>query len=706
MLSRRKFLKYAGAAGAAAILPWKIAVQNAMAQYGVNSPQLQKFIHTMRGLPGQTLNPITIPIMTPDAAPAPVTGVQHYTINIRQFTDQLHPDLPNPTKLWGFGQGPVANFRHLGGIVVAQKGTPAQFTFINRLPRTHIIPLDRTITGANQGQNRAAIHLHGGFVPWISDGGPFDWWQPNGTHGLSFLNNQVLNPGAAPNMAEYYYPNAQTARLMWYHDHAHGITRINAYAGIATAYVLDDAAAEAALFPTTDLQALNLRDTYYLVFQDKIFIPQAGPPPNYPVTSAVPGDLFYAYIYDTLLFGPQGIPSFPPPATPRGPLPVPSVVPEFFGDTILVNGTAYPTLTVEARPYRFRMLNACNARFLRSRIVATRGATFPNNAEPNPAVPGPTFLQIGTEGGYLPQVTRRNGVLLAPAERADVLVDFTGLAGREFILFNNAPGPFPGGNPIFDYYPGNPSTPVSTPGSGPNTRTLLKIVVVPQTVTVTMPTVAALNAVLPALIDPPLVNQVPGVPTNAPLGVRTRQLTLNEGFDDYGRLGQFLGTNVPTTGPGFFGHEYLDPATEVTTAGTIEVWEIANLTLDAHPMHFHLVNVQILWRRPFNVALYNGTPTYTGPRVAPERNELGWKETVRMNPGEVTAVIMKFDLPRIVGPDGTTIINTTANPLTGQLAITNGMPPTSPRTGGNEYVWHCHILEHEEHDMMRPLIVA
>jgi len=683
MITRRDFLKYAGISGAAAILPWKLAVQEAWAQYGVNSPALRKFMAPMRGVGGTG-----IPVMAADAAPAPVTGALHYTINIRQFTDTLHPQLPGPTKLWGFGQGPVANFRHLGGIILAQKGTPVQITFRNNLPTSPIIPVDRTIPGANQARNRVAVHLHGGLVPWISDGGPFDWWAPNGTHGLSFLNNVVLNPAAALNEAEYYYPNNQSARLLWYHDHAFGITRINAYAGIASAYVTDDPATEAALFPTGDLQALNLRDTYYLVFQDKIFLP-AAIPANYPITSAVPGDLFYAYIYDTLLFGPQGIPSFPPPATPRGPLPVPSVVPEFFGDTILVNGTAYPTLTVEARPYRFRMLNACNARFLNPKLVATKGTTFPNNTEPKPGVAGPTFLQIGTEGGYLPRAVRVNqgGVnglrlLLSPAERADVIVDFTGIApGTEFILFNNAPGPFPGGNPIFDYHPLNPSTPVSTPGFGPNTRTLLKIRVVAPTITVTKPTTAALNAALPALIDPPLVNQVPGKPTIAPVGVRTRQLTLNEGFDDYGRLAQFLGTNVPTN-PGFFGKEYLEPATEVTTAGTIEVWEIANLTLDAHPIHFHLVNVQILWRRPFNVLAYNGTPAYTGLRVAPALNELGWKETVRMNPGEVTTVIMKFDLPVV--------------PFT---------VPTSPRTGGNEYVWHCHILEHEEHDMMRPIVV-
>ena len=687
MLTRREFLRYLGVTGAAAVVPWKMAVQQAWAQYGVNSPALTKFIDPIRGLGGAG-----IPIMTPDLTLAPVTGVLHYTINIRQFTDQLHSELPATTKLRGFGQGPVANFKHLGGIIAAQRNVPIQITFRNRLPGgQHIIPVDKTIPGANAAHNRTAIHLHGGLVPWISDGGPFDWWAPNGTHGLSFLNNTVLNPTAPLNAAEYYYPNNQSARLLWYHDHAFGITRINAYAGIASGYVVDDPAAEAALFITPpgatlpDLAAMNLRDTYYLIFQDKIFIPQAGPPANYPVTSATYGDLFYAYIYDTALFSPQGTPSFPPPTNPRTPLPVPSVVPEFFGDTILVNGTAYPTLTVEARPYRFRLLNACNARFLNPKLYSTRGTTFPNNTEPNPPA-GPSFLQIGTEGGYLPGAVRVNSgfrLLIAPAERADVLVNFTGLAGREFILWNNAPAPFPGGNPIFDYHPGNPNTPMSTLGFGPNTRTLLKIVVIPSTVTVRMPTVAALNAVLPTVMEPPLVKQVPGVPTRVPVGVTTRQLTLNEGFDDYGRLAQFLGTNVPTN-PGFFGRPYLDTATEVVPAGAIEVWEIANLTADTHPIHFHLVNVQILSRRPFNVAAYNGTPAYTGPAVAPDPNELGYKETVRMNPGEVIKVIMKFDLP---------------------VVSTFTVPP-SPRTGGNEYVWHCHILEHEEHDMMRPLVVV
>jgi spore coat protein A len=122
----------------------------------------------------------------------------------------------------------------------------------------------------------------------------------------------------------------------------------------------------------------------------------------------------------------------------------------------------------------------------------------------------------------------------------------------------------------------------------------------------------------------------------------------------------------------------------VVTAGSEEVWELLNLTGDTHPIHFHLVNVQVLSRQAFNVKTYaGGVPNYLGPLMAPDLNELGWKETVRMNPGEVTKVIMKFNI----------------------AGVPFAVPP-SPRTGGNEYVWHCHILEHEEHDMMRPLIVT
>jgi spore coat protein A len=190
------------------------------------------------------------------------------------------------------------------------------------------------------------------------------------------------------------------------------------------------------------------------------------------------------------------------------------------------------------------------------------------------------------------------------------------------------------------------------------------------------------NSNLSSGIDTPLVPF--GVSTPPP-GVRVRQLTLNETYDAYGRLIQMLGTLVPLKASGGFGRPYDSPATEVVNAGATEVWEIFNTTGDVHPMHFHLVNVQVINRQPYqehSLGSTKGGANFTGPAVPPQPNETGWKETVMMFPGTVTRIIVRFDLPSV--------------PFT---------VPSSPRTGGNEYVWHCHILEHEEHDMMRPLIV-
>jgi FtsP/CotA-like multicopper oxidase with cupredoxin domain len=179
-----------------------------------------------------------------------------------------------------------------------------------------------------------------------------------------------------------------------------------------------------------------------------------------------------------------------------------------------------------------------------------------------------------------------------------------------------------------------------------------------------------------------------------------RVLTLNETFDAFGRLIQLLGTSAPLGNQGQgFGRGYTDPTTEVVNQGALEVWEILNLTGDTHPMHFHLVNVQVLARQPIKVTNYNGgAPKYAGPPVAPALNEIGWKETVRMNPGEATRILIKFALPTVPFAVPSSPRATTA---AGSLGIT--VPPGKT---AHEYVWHCHILEHEEHDMMRPLVVT
>jgi FtsP/CotA-like multicopper oxidase with cupredoxin domain len=697
MINRRQFLKAAAATGAALAIPWYFDTRSAFAFY--QSMGLQKFAQPLRGV-----GPGGIPVAAADAFKAPVTGVTHYSITIGQFKDQLHPNL-GPTTLWGYnpavalGGGTQAQ-KHLGGIIVAQRGTPIQLTFTNTLPSKHILPVDTSanFTDAHKRQNAAVTHLHGGLVPWISDGGPFTWFTPDGQYGPSVMAKdgtnlyQLLNPGLQPGQAEHYYPNDQSARLVWYHDHAHDITRLNAYAGIASAYIIRDTF-------EGNLRNMGLPDFVEnggreipIVIQDKIFVGSdiATKDPTWPGPTGV-GSLWYPHTYEDrweLGDHPLGLP------------PDPSIIPEMFGDTMLANGTVYPEATVEARHYRLRILNACQARFLNLQLYVDDGSpdgiTLNRNTMKPTNAQGPDFFVLGTEGGFLPKPVSvpsnkpfdpnalSGSLITGPAERWDLLVDFSKFAGQKVILYNDAPAPFPGGDPINDYFPGSPGNPTQPqPGFGPNTRQILRFKVVPATskdapLRITGDT--DLTPDLTPFLVPPGTAVQSGV-LHLPPGVRLRQLTLNETFDGYGRLIQLLGTNQPLNGG--FGRAYEDPATETPAAGSTEVWQIANLTGDTHPIHFHLVNVQVLGRQPFGVNTYNGTPSYTGPARGPGKTELGWKETVRMNPGEVTTVIMKFDLPTV--------------PFT---------VPASPRTGGNEYVWHCHILEHEEHDMMRPLVVG
>lgn len=666
----------------------------------VQSPPLAKFVTALRGL-----GPGGIPVAAPDAAPAPTTRVLHYSMDMLQFEDTLHPDL-GPTTLWGYnpyralgatpgracethdpgrGHGKKPDPRHLGGVIVAHKGVPIQVMFANHLPGEPILPVDMTVAtlgmpGMSTAVNRATVHLHGGKVPWVSDGGPFSWFTPDGDHGVSFLNNQVLNPHAARGTAEYYYPNDQSARMLWYHDHAFGITRLNAYAGLASVCILrDEFEAHLRSRGLPDFVENGGRELP-IVIQDKIFVDETTIftlDPTWPGPAST-GSLWYPHVYDPSRWA-LGPSQLCPPD--------PSVVPEFFGDTMLVNGTVFPEVTVEARRYRLRILNACGARFLNLQLYVDDGSPDGITLDPTTFRPlneaGPqNYLQLGTEGGFLPWpalvpaqvpvdvVTFAEALLLGNAERADVIVDFSGFAGESIILYNDAPAPFPMGDPLNDYFPGNPDNPTNpTPGFGPNTRQLMRFKVVGPT-SADPPLRITPMTDLTRGNDPLLVPIDPNdrsKPLSPPSGVGIRNLTLNEGFDAYGRLIQKLGTAMD--GP----LDYLAAPTEVVNAGAVEAWQILNLTGDTHPIHFHLVNAQLLSRQ---------VADFSAPPRGPEPNETGWKETIRMYPGEITTVIMRFDLP----------------------TVPFRVPP-SPRTGGNEYVWHCHILDHEEHDMMRPLVV-
>ncbi len=730
-ITRRRFLKTAVTVGtgfALMSLPVKwfkgkayaLANSDGLVKWHPNQRLRQLDILSRPGLD----NAMSIPTIS--GTPDPVfPNTNLYRITISEFQDQLHPDLPNPTYLWGYSPTGGAT-RHIGGVIVANRGTAARLRFTNMLPATSIIPVDTTLPGADQAQSRAAVHQHGGFMPWITDGGPFDWWMPGGpgyTNGISFQNGpgSLLDniPGNAmlQGQADYFYPNDQSCRLMWYHDHAHGTTRTNAYAGIATGYLLLDAVnahyTAAGVFPP-------LASTFPLVIQDKVFVGNTTltTDPTWataaPTRVQRPGSLWYEHVYDPEVFELN-----PPPNAP--PVPEVSCIPEFFGDTMLANGLVFPYVEVEAKRYRFLILNACNARVVNLNLFeadnSPDGITL-NNPTPGPDTyeppfptndVGPAIIQIGNECGFLVQevrypngqqvstVTLAGNLILAPAERADIIIDFSGQAGKEFILYNDAPGPFPMGGWDTDYFPGNPLFTIQ-PGYGPDTRQILKIKVKALTgAPDPQPGGPILN---PNLLDPaPLVPYTTTTAPIPPLPVPTsingtpvghRRLTLNEDFDQFGRLRQVIGTDTILVGSDY-GLEYLYPATEIPNAGAIEVWEIFNRTGDTHPIHFHLVNVQILSRDAFTEP-NSGVFTPAGAPRGPEPDELGWKETVKMHPNEVIRVIMKFDLPA-------TPFKVPSSLRAAEMGIPAGVQ-------ANEYVYHCHILEHEEHDMMRPLVVT
>lgn len=737
MINRRRFLQ-AGAAGAA-ILAWpRRAYPFAQSPTGV-----QKFLVTLPGL-----GPTGIPVLTPNKTMFP--GTDYYEIEAAQFTQQLHPNIPT-TNFYGYADAASKNHRYLGGVIVATSGTPVKLKITNLLPAKHILPVDPTLVDptmlAETGgrQDRIAVHLHGGLVFWDSDGGPFAWFSNANNLGGFVHGSSFINGASVPGAAIHSYPNSQSARFIWYHDHAYSLTRINAYSGIASAYLITDSAEstliQSGVLPNFAGYPLGIP----LIVQDKTFWDGVSDPGYNLIVpaGASAGSLWYPHVYEGASLANLPPMTLPPgcgsgtarwEADPVGAAPPVSTVPEFFSDIVLVNGAPYPTIALPPRRFRFRLLNGSQARFYNLQLyVADNSADgitlaplstgeVDNNGNPilaptNP--PGPAFIQIGNEAGFLPapalfwngkdnhnsnnvigyklassfgpadptigNVNRYN-LVMAPAERPDVVIDFRGFEGQKLILYNDAPAPFPGGDIRNDYYVGDldltciGGAPPTNPGFGPDTRILMRFEI-GTTGSISelsfADTIKALQNALPTTFAQTQPK------TNLSPDNGTKLKTLNEDKDTYGRLRQRLGAPGVT--------DYLSVPTDVAQKGEIQRWQIFNLTADTHPMHFHLVNVTIRKREQWAFDS-TGAPilplqVIPGTARPADANEQGWKETVRMNPGEAVTVDMKFNLP------------------------TGAQPSPSPRllasygVRGSEYVWHCHILEHEEHDMMHALVV-
>jgi spore coat protein A len=502
-------------------------------------------------------------------------GVPLYVVTMRQFRQKLHRDLP-ATTLWGY------NGLYPGPTFEARRGKPIAVQWKNSLPTTHMLPLDPTLHGDEPPtpQVRTAVHLHGHKVLPDSDGYPEAWFTNNFAQTGPFFETRT-----------YDYPNDQPATTLWYHDHALGITRLNLYTGLEGFYILRDRVED----------ALNLPRGPYeipLMIQDRAF--------------AADGSLLYPI--QTL-----GDPEVPP-----------IWVPEFFGDSVLVNGKVWPFIEVEPRKYRFRILNASNARFYHLTLNES-GSTGVSTD-----IPGPAFNQIGTDGGFLPAPVRLTDLTIGPAERFDVVIDFAGADGKFFVLNNDAKAPFPDGDDIV-----------------PTDVMLFKV---------TKRLQGRDTSSLPRSLA-----SVPLLDPSAAAGVRDLVLIENASARD-------------NPIEGLIDTHWDEPVTETPRAGSIEIWRLINTTGDAYPIHVHLVQFQILDRQPFDVDQFPDHLVFTGPRVSPPPNERpAAKDTVKAFPGEVTRIIAKFDLP------------------------------TGTRVGRGEkfrYVFHCHILEHEDNDMMRPYDVV
>ena len=524
-------------------------------------------------------------------------GGKSFTIAARESTSwKFHRDLP-ATRTWGYwSDSPQAGLPYLGPTIEATRRlndtmeTSVTIEWRNELGNA-FLPNDPTIFGAVMPGQPAPIitHLHGGENHPQFDGTPLQWFTQGGATGPHYITNT------------FTYYNEQRASMVWYHDHALGNTRTNVYAGLAGVYLIRDDEDTGEEGNPLGLPAGSYEIP--LVLQDKTF--------------NADGSMFYPT---------EGVTDYHP-----------QWVPEFFGDVAVVNAKIWPVVDVEPRRYRLRIVNGSQSRFYRLQFADE------NSGRPLP------FAQIGADGGLLRAPVPMTALLIAPGERADVIIDFAGHRNRSFIVTNNARAPYPMG--------------------GRATLSQLLKIRVNRALQGHDDTTPAENLQLPAL--PPL--PTPSV---------TRVQHLSETIDPIADAPIEL--NVEDA-------PYLDELThlpDVTTrpaANAVEDWLLVNTTADTHPIHLHLVTFEVIDRRPFDVAAYDPATqeiTYTGPPVAAAPNEDGRKDTVQAHPGEVTRIRARFELP----DEGT-------------IELPPGV--TNP-----QYVWHCHILEHEENDMMRAFEVV
>jgi spore coat protein A, manganese oxidase len=768
-MSRRELFKYTAALGITLSVPWRAAgIASAERRAGLswaNGLLVAADAVPQTHLPGSSIPKYVEPLpvfgsnqgLAPDQVNAPrVTpdGNGAVTVTASEVQQKILPEKVYPagsagTYVWAYNVGDTVAL-YPGITIEAQRNQKVYATYINSLPATESevqkrVIVDQSIHWANpdglpmmvmnssgamipnparqvpySGPPPMCVHLHGAEVASSYDGGPEQWYTPDGKHGPGY---RTLHPLSDPvDGAMYEYVNEQEATTLWFHDHALGATRLNVYAGMAAFYLLRDQYDTGV--PDTGLNLPAGEFEREIAFQDRQF--------------DTCGQWFFPHSGET-----EGL-NGPPP----NPWLHPYWNPEFFGDVFVVNGKSWPYLNVQPRRYRFRMLGGCNARFLELRLMnrATHSA-------------GPAFWVIGTDGGLLDKPVKLNDptapaskaprLLIAPGERYDVIIDFAGYAGQTLTLVNSAKAPYP-------------------MGTAPDPNTTAEImqfrVTLPMRGTDNSFNPAAKNATLRGGSGKPepvvrLVDPAKGTLATGVMVQKTRLLTLVEVEGDGGPE-EVLVNNTKWDGLREGTEEFPEQnfafgadsqgVTELPQVGGTEIWEIVNTTMDAHPIHLHLTQFQLMNRQAFNAtqyrALYDslfpglpevdeivppgevqeqpipagvfipgfGSPLpYDGsdarsgvdawgraklggnPDVTPFLSarvrlplpeEAGWKDTVKMYPGEVTRIVVRL-APQDTPPNG--------------VQPGKNLYGFNPTTGPG-YVWHCHIVDHEDNEMMRP----
>ncbi|MFB3917035.1 MAG: multicopper oxidase family protein [Terriglobales bacterium] len=655
-----------------------------------------KGVQLLAQIPGGTLDPGDVlkyqtPLLIPPAMPQVGTiispggkPIDYYEIAMTQFQQQILPAGMPVTTVWGYGPTANAQGGHLISnapslTIEAKWNRPVRIKWINGLVDgsgnylQHLLPVDPTLHWANPpggtegrdmrptfettpgrytGPVPIVTHVHGAVgVGDESDGYAEAWFLPvangipsgyatTGTWYDFFAQKANTNFGVTwgPGFATFQYPNLNRASTIWYHDHALGMTRLNVYAGPAGFYLIRGG-------PAGDTVVLDSR----FKKATRAVLPGPAPkqgdkfPPNksyYEIPIAIQDRSFNT---DGALFYPDSRQFFDGivhPYIPDGEF-SPIWNPEFFGNMIMVNGNTWPFQTVEQRRYRFRFLNGCQSRFL---ILDFN------------SIPGVQVWQIGNEGGFLAAPvnitsTHGNRMLMGLAERADTIVDFTNVPTGNYVLANVGPDePFGGGVPGSDFESADAGS----------TGQILELRVVPAVAP--DPTTTPQFLVLPAITPLPAATV-----TRKVAMIEKAAVGSNAAEEDVeGPVEALLGI-VGSDGI-WAERKWMDAVTENPAVGATEIWEFYNTTADAHPMHVHEVTFEVVNREGL-VLNENGEVVspiqLDGNITPPESWETGFKDTVTAYPGQVTRVRLQFNTP-------------------------------------GQFVWHCHIVEHEDNEMMRP----